>query len=188
MIADTRVVIIGLGYVGLPLAVALARSFETWGVDVDRDRVGQLARGYDRTGEIDTDRLRASSLHLTTNPATCPDADFYIVTVPTPVDADNRPDLSILMAATRTVGGMLKAPQRSIIVYESTVYPGVTEIYAAPNWSESAALSVAKTFSSPTRRNGLIPVIGSILLIGLRKSFPVRRHACWMRWLTSTNR
>lgn len=156
MIADTRVVIIGLGYVGLPLAVALARSFETWGVDVDRDRVGQLARGYDRTGEIDTDRLRASSLHLTTNPATCPDADFYIVTVPTPVDADNRPDLSILMAATRTVGRMLTAPQRSIIVYESTVYPGVTEDICGPELERVSGLVCGKDFFlaySPERIN-----------------------------------
>lgn len=85
MAADKRVIVVGLGYVGLPLAVALAKSFETWGLDVDTGRIAELERQHDRTGEIDAERLAASSLRLTTDPAACPDADFYIVTVPTPV-------------------------------------------------------------------------------------------------------
>jgi UDP-N-acetyl-D-galactosamine dehydrogenase len=156
MTADTRVVVIGLGYVGLPLAVALARSFETWGLDVDGERITQLERGHDRTGEIDPDRLAASSLRLTTDPAACPDADFYIVTVPTPVDADNRPDLSIVMAATRTVGAMLKAGRCAIVVYESTVYPGVTEEMCGPELERISGLVCGEDFFlaySPERIN-----------------------------------
>ena len=156
MTAATRVVVIGLGYVGLPLSVALAKSFETWGFDVDRGRIAELERGHDRTCEIDADRLAASSLRLTTDPAACPDADFYIVTVPTPVDADNRPDLSIVMAATRTVGAMLKAGRGSIVVYESTVYPGVTEDICGPELERVSGLVCGADFFlaySPERIN-----------------------------------
>lgn len=156
MVDNKRVVVIGLGYVGLPLAVALARSFETWGLDVDTGRIAELERGHDRTGEIDADRLAASSLRLTTDPAACPDADFYIVTVPTPVDGDNKPNLRIVMAATRTVGGMLKAGRRSIVVYESTVYPGVTEDLCGPELERISSLTCGEDFFlsySPERIN-----------------------------------
>jgi UDP-N-acetyl-D-galactosamine dehydrogenase len=153
---NNSVVVVGLGYVGLPLAVALARSTETWGLDVDTDRIAQLQQGHDRTGEIDAERLAASSLRLTTDPAACPDADFYIVTVPTPVDENNKPDLSIVMAATRTVGGMLKAGRRSIVVYESTVYPGVTEEMCGPELERVSGLVCGQDFFlgySPERIN-----------------------------------
>jgi len=156
MTADKRVIVVGLGYVGLPLAVALAKSFETWGLDVDISRIAELERQHDRTGEIDAKRLDASSLRLTTDPAACPDADFYIVTVPTPVDADNRPDLGIVMAATRTVGSMLKAGRSSIVVYESTVYPGVTEDMCGPELERVSGLVCGKDFFlgySPERIN-----------------------------------
>jgi UDP-N-acetyl-D-galactosamine dehydrogenase len=156
MIGDKRVIVVGLGYVGLPLAVALAKSFETWGLDVDTGRIAELERQHDRTGEIDAERLVASSLQLTTDPAACPDADFYIVTVPTPVDADNRPDLGIVMAATRTVGGMLKAGRRSIVIYESTVYPGVTEDMCGPELERISGLTCGEDFFlgySPERIN-----------------------------------
>ena len=95
---------LGLGYVGLPLAVALAAKFGTTGVDVNAARIAELRQGHDRTGEVSEDRMRASTLRLTDSAADCPPADFYIVTVPTPVDGDNRPDLSIVEAASRTVG------------------------------------------------------------------------------------
>jgi UDP-N-acetyl-D-galactosamine dehydrogenase len=151
-----NVVVVGLGYVGLPLAVALAKSATTWGLDVDTGRIEELCQGRDRTGEIDRDRLAASTLRLTTDPAECPDADFYIVTVPTPVDADNKPDLSIVMAATRTVGGMLKAGRKSIVVYESTVYPGVTEDMCGPELERVSGLVCGEDFFlgySPERIN-----------------------------------
>ncbi|WP_242137992.1 nucleotide sugar dehydrogenase [Sphingomonas sp. TREG-RG-20F-R18-01] len=156
MLAHKRVVVIGLGYVGLPLAVALAKSTEAWGLDVDTGRIAELQRGHDRTGEIDADRLAVSSLRLTTDPAACPGADFYIVTVPTPVDADNRPDLSIVMAATRTVAKMLVAGRRSIVVYESTVYPGVTEEMCGPELERISGLVCGTDFFlgySPERIN-----------------------------------
>lgn len=156
MVLGTRVVVVGLGYVGLPLAVALAKSFDTWGVDSDSSRIAELEHGMDRTGEITADRLGMSNLHLTADPKTCPDADFYIITVPTPVDKANRPDLSIVMAASRTVGGMLKAGRRSIVIYESTVYPGVTEDMCGPELERVSGLTCGKDFFlgySPERIN-----------------------------------
>lgn len=131
-----HVTVVGLGYVGLPLAVALARQFPTTGLDVDTRRIAELETGHDRTGEIDRDRMEASSLALTADPATCPPSAFYIVTVPTPIDGDNKPDLTIVRAASRTVGEMAKRAIaegiKPIVVYESTVYPGVTEDICAP--------------------------------------------------------
>jgi UDP-N-acetyl-D-galactosamine dehydrogenase len=151
-----RIVVVGLGYVGLPLAVALAKSFDTWGLDVDVRRIAELGRGHDRTGEIEAERLAVSSLRFTADPAACPEADVYIVTVPTPVDADNKPDLSIVMAATRTVGGLLKAGRRAIVVYESTVYPGVTEDMCGPELERVSGLTCGEDFFlaySPERIN-----------------------------------
>ncbi|KQN22951.1 UDP-N-acetyl-D-galactosamine dehydrogenase [Sphingomonas sp. Leaf33] len=156
MADDKRVVVVGLGYVGLPLAVALAKSVETWGLDVDTGRIAELERGHDRTGEIEPDRLAASSLKLTTDASACPPSDFYIVTVPTPVDDTNTPDLSIVMAATRTVAGMLKAGRKSIVVYESTVYPGVTEDMCGPELERLSGLTCGEDFFlgySPERIN-----------------------------------
>ncbi len=159
-----RVVVIGLGYVGLPLAVALAKSTQCWGLDVSVDRITELTAGYDRTGEIDQDRLAASSLHLTSNPADCPAADFYIVTVPTPIDDENRPDLSLVIAASNTVGAMLDRARQPanppasqpIVIYESTFYPGVTEDICAPQLAATSGLICGEDFFvaySPERIN-----------------------------------
>ena len=151
-----RIVVVGLGYVGLPLAVALARSFVTLGLDIDVGRIAELERGHDRTGEIEAEQLVASGLRLTADPAACGEADVYIVTVPTPVDADNKPDLSVVMAATRTVGGLLKAARGTIVVYESTVYPGVTEEMCGPELERVSGLVCGKDFFlaySPERIN-----------------------------------
>lgn len=124
---NPRIVIIGLGYVGLPLAVALSRRFETWGVDTNDQRVAELKAGHDRTREIDEGGLAATTLRLTHSPADCPPADVYIVTVPTPVDDAKRPDLRMVEAASRTVAAMLDRARTPLVIYESTVYPGVTE-------------------------------------------------------------
>ena len=121
------IVVIGLGYVGLPLAVALSRSFDTWGVDIDEGRVAELRGRHDRTREIDAETLAASTLRLTHRPEECPPAHVYIVTVPTPVDDAKRPDLRMVEAASRTVATMLDGELTPLVIYESTVYPGVTE-------------------------------------------------------------
>ena len=152
--------VIGLGYVGLPLAVALARQFATTGLDVVESRIAELREGHDRTGEIDSGRLAASSLRLTTDPGECPPASFYIVTVPTPIDALNRPDLAMVEAASRTVGAMLPAAVAAglapVVVYESTVYPGVTEDICGPILEEVSGLACGRDFFlgySPERIN-----------------------------------
>jgi UDP-N-acetyl-D-galactosamine dehydrogenase len=122
-----KILVVGLGYVGLPLAVALAEHFAVIGLDVDTGRIDQLRQGHDRTREVDPAKLAKSTLRFTADAADCGGMDMLIVTVPTPVDEHNRPDLSLLMAATRTVAGLIDPARRPTVVYESTVYPGVTE-------------------------------------------------------------
>ena len=155
-----RVVVVGLGYVGLPLAVALAKHFDTIGLDIDQRRIDELASGHDRTNEIDAARLGASELALTADPAVCPPADFYIVTVPTPIDGANRPDLRMVEAASRTVSAMLPAAVAEgrvpVVVYESTVYPGVTEDICGPLLEQGSGLLCGRDFFlgySPERIN-----------------------------------
>ena len=127
-----KISVIGLGYVGLPLAIALARKFDVIGFDVDSGRIGELEGGEDRTREIAADALASSSIKLTSDPEMCRGCDVYIVAVPTPVDRQNRPDLGALVAATRMVAGVIDAGRRPTIVFESTVYPGVTETVCGP--------------------------------------------------------
>jgi UDP-N-acetyl-D-galactosamine dehydrogenase len=156
MPANPRIVVIGLGYVGLPLAVALARKFDTTGFDIDQTRIAELRDGRDRTHEVDEAELRASSLKLTGKADECAGADVYIVTVPTPVDEANRPDLSSIMAATRTVAALIDPKLRPTIVYESTVYPGVTEDLCGPEIERTAGLRRGRDFRlgySPERIN-----------------------------------
>jgi UDP-N-acetyl-D-galactosamine dehydrogenase len=127
-----KISVIGLGYVGLPLAIALARKFEVTGLDVDAGRIAELERGDDRTREVARDALAGSSIKLTSDPEMCRGCDIYIVAVPTPVDRQNRPDLGALVAATRTVASVMETERRPTIVFESTVYPGVTENVCGP--------------------------------------------------------
>ena len=151
-----RIVVIGLGYVGLPLAVALARNFTTIGFDIDPKRIDELGRGEDRTLEVDEAELRATSLALTADPQDCANGDVYIVTVPTPVDAANRPDLSAVLAATRMIAALVDPGRRPTIVYESTVYPGVTEEICGPELERTAGLKRGRDFRlgySPERIN-----------------------------------
>ncbi len=151
-----RVVVVGLGYVGLPLAVALAPHFDTIGIDIDQGRVDELRRGEDRTREIDRSRLEASSLTYTCDIADCSGADIYIVTVPTPVDAANKPDLGPVMGATLAVAKILRKAQGAIVVYESTVYPGVTEEICGPEIERISGLKRGTDFYlgySPERIN-----------------------------------
>ncbi|MCC3303861.1 nucleotide sugar dehydrogenase [Sneathiella sp. HT1-7] len=150
----TKLSIVGLGYVGLPLAVALAKSFDVVGFDVNKDRVEELRHGHDRTMEIDTPALRASSVRFTTDINDTRDADVHIVTVPTPVDDNDKPDLSPLKGACTAVGPVLK--KGAIVVIESTVYPGVTEDVCGPILEETSGLKSGEDFYlgySPERIN-----------------------------------
>jgi len=156
MVGAQRIVVIGLGYVGLPLAVALARKFDTIGFDIDEGRVAELCSGHDRTNEVESGTLSESGLKLTADAADCAGADVYIVTVPTPVDEANRPDLTAVMAATRMLAGLIDAERRPTIIYESTVYPGVTEDMCGPEIERTAGLKRGRDFRlgySPERIN-----------------------------------
>ncbi|MGB3846642.1 MAG: nucleotide sugar dehydrogenase [Sphingopyxis sp.] len=151
-----KIVVVGLGYVGLPLAVQLAKHFDTVGLDSNAARIAELAAGHDRTGEVDADGLAHSALALTSAAEDCRGADLYIVTVPTPIDADNRPDLSPVRSATRTVAALIDPARTPTIVYESTVYPGVTEDICGPMIEELSGLKRGRDFFlgySPERIN-----------------------------------
>ena len=151
-----RIIVVGLGYVGLPLAVALARNFEVVGFDIDPNRIGELLENFDRTREVEEADLAASRLKLTSSPGDCRGADVYIVTVPTPVDKQNRPDLSAVIAATRIVSEAIDPASRPTVVYESTVYPGVTEDLCGPEIERISGLKRGDDFRlgySPERIN-----------------------------------
>jgi UDP-N-acetyl-D-galactosamine dehydrogenase len=155
-VASMKIVVVGLGYVGLPLAVALAGRFDVTGFDIDDRRIEQLRAHHDRTSEVDAEVLARSSLKLTGRAEDGRGADIYIVTVPTPVDADNQPDLGPLMSACRTVAGLLDPARRPVVVFESTVYPGVTEDVCGPLIEKAAGLSCGRDFFlgySPERIN-----------------------------------
>ncbi|HKR24824.1 MAG TPA: nucleotide sugar dehydrogenase, partial [Allosphingosinicella sp.] len=144
------------GYVGLPLAVALADHFPTIGYDIDVARIDELGRGHDRTGEVAADRLARSPLTATAETGAARGADVYIVTVPTPVDAANRPNLAPLLQATETVAGLIDPARAPVIVFESTVYPGVTEDVCGPLIERVAGLMRGRDFFlaySPERIN-----------------------------------
>ena len=127
MAKSEQITVVGLGYVGLPLAVALSRHFEVVGFDIDPNRIGELRENFDRTREVDAAALAEAELQLTHSADQIGGADVYVVTVPTPVDGSNHPDLTALMAATRTIAAAIDPSKRPTVVYESTVYPGVTE-------------------------------------------------------------
>jgi len=150
-----RIAVIGLGYVGLPLAVALAKHVPTVGFDIDETRIRELTAGHDRTHEVDPPALKAaSSLAYASDIAGIRDCAIYIVTVPTPVDGSNRPDLTAVRAACRTVGKAIG--KGAIMVLESTVYPGVTEEVCGPEIERASGLVCGKDFFlgySPERIN-----------------------------------
>ncbi|HET7708712.1 MAG TPA: nucleotide sugar dehydrogenase [Sphingomicrobium sp.] len=151
-----QIVVVGLGYVGLPLAVALARHFEVTGFDIDPNRVGELRENFDRTREIAESDLKATTLKLTHSPDHIRGADVYIVTVPTPVDSGNHPDLGAVLAATREIAAAVDPDRRPTIVYESTVYPGVTEDVCGRELETASGLTRGPDFRlgySPERIN-----------------------------------
>jgi len=147
--------VIGLGYVGLPVAVAFARSgAAVTGFDIDRNRIAELRAGVDRTREVDATELAQPTLTYVGEPEALTAADFYIVTVPTPIDAWRRPDLGAMFAASDTVGRFLK--RGDIVVYESTVYPGAVEEDCVPRLERASGLRCGADFTvgySPERIN-----------------------------------
>ncbi len=149
-----KIAVVGLGYVGLPLAVALARHHDVVGFDISTPRIAEIAAGKDRTGEVSSEALAQSSAVFSADPMCLHGADVVIVTVPTPVDDANQPDLGAVEAASRTVGRHLK--KGAIVVYESTVYPGVTEEICGPILAAESGLSCGVDFFlgySPERIN-----------------------------------
>lgn len=152
---NERICVIGLGYVGLPVAVAMARRFPgTVGFDISNKRIDELHAGHDNTGEIDDEDLKAAGLTLTFDPDDIADSTFYIVTVPTPIDQERRPDLSIIESACRTIASQLNTGD--VIVFESTVYPGVTEEICGPILESGSGLVCGRDFHlgySPERIN-----------------------------------
>lgn len=153
----SAIAIVGLGYVGLPLAVAFARSIPTIGFDVDENRVRELQGGYDRTGEVSSDELKTAQLQLSHDPTCLQEVPFIIVAVPTPIDRAKRPDLGPLIHASQIVGRNLKPVNvKPIIVYESTVYPGCTEEVCIPILERESGLACGRDFKvgySPERIN-----------------------------------
>jgi len=154
MAHERRVSVTGLGYVGLPVAVAFARHGPVVGFDVSVERIRELRSGHDRTREVSSRELEAADLLFTDNPEDLRRADFHIVAVPTPIDPAAQPDLDPLLAATRTVGAQLQPG--NIVVFESTVYPGVTEDECVPVLERESGLRCGRDFSvgySPERIN-----------------------------------
>jgi UDP-N-acetyl-D-glucosamine/UDP-N-acetyl-D-galactosamine dehydrogenase len=140
-----KISVIGLGYVGLPVAVAFGKKSKVIGFDINQKRLTELRKGYDSTHEIEAKDLKASNIHFTSNLDDLSQADFHIVAVPTPINEAKQPDLSHLLAATKTVGNILKPGD--IVVYESTVYPGCTEEDCAPILEKQSGLTYINTFS-----------------------------------------
>lgn len=159
-----KIVVVGLGYVGLPLAVALAKAHpdaELVGFDIDADRLADLRAGIDRTREVGAAELGASRIIFTGLDEDCSAADIIVVAVPTPVDAGNRPDLSLLLNASRRLAAWLDRSRRPTVIFESTVYPGATEEECGSLIERESGLKRGRDFRlgySPERINPGDPV------------------------------
>ncbi|MDH4224368.1 MAG: nucleotide sugar dehydrogenase, partial [Deltaproteobacteria bacterium] len=146
--------VVGLGYVGLPVAVAFGFHSRVVGFDINPERIAELQNGVDRTHEVDPADLTKTDILFTSDPKGLAQADFHIVAVPTPIDESNRPDLTPVIKASQTVGGKLK--KGDIVVYESTVYPGATEEVCVPILEKMSGLTFGRDFTvgySPERIN-----------------------------------
>ena len=149
-----KIAIVGLGYVGLPLAVAMARKHDVAAFDINSRRIDALKAGLDATNEVSPQDLKSSALYLTDDSNDLAGRDIVIVTVPTPIDSDNNPDFGAILFACELIGPHLKAG--SIVVFESTVYPGATEEICGPALERSSSLRVGVDFKlgySPERIN-----------------------------------
>lgn len=152
---EYKVAIIGLGYVGLPLAIAASEKYSVIGYDINQKRIDELNDGFDKTKEVDPSELKKNTnLKFTCESSDLGEANFYIVTVPTPIDKNNNPDLSLLKIASRLVGQYLK--EKDIVVFESTVFPGCTEEECVPELEKESGLKFNEDFFcgySPERIN-----------------------------------
>ena len=150
-----RIGVIGLGYVGLPLAVEFGKKFSTLGFDVNAERIAELEAGEDSTLESTPEELaEARQLRFSTDPAELAKCNFYIVTVPTPIGDSNRPLLTPLKSASKTIADVIK--KGDVVVFESTVYPGATEEFCVPIIEEGSDLKMNEDFYvgySPERIN-----------------------------------
>jgi len=151
-----KICVIGLGYVGLPLAHAFAKQYDVIGFDINTSRIDELKNGFDRTLELDEVQLAEvkDTLRYTTDLEDIRDCNIYIVTVPTPIDSSNRPDLTPLVKSSESIGKVLK--KGDIVIYESTVYPGVTEEVCVPELERSSVMKFNEDFFcgySPERIN-----------------------------------
>jgi len=159
-ILPSSVIVVGLGYVGLPLALSFSKKLPTIGFDVDNDRVKALQNGVDHNSEVDAREILSSDLMVTSDPACISDAEFIIVTVPTPITDDHKPDLRMLESASVLIGNQLRGRRANlpapIIVFESTTYPGCTEEFCAPLIEAASGLRSGAGFTlgySPERTN-----------------------------------
>jgi UDP-N-acetyl-D-glucosamine/UDP-N-acetyl-D-galactosamine dehydrogenase len=143
---NRKISVIGLGYVGLPVAVAFGKKSKVIGFDINEKRLTELRKGEDSTHEVEAKDLKSAYIHFTSNPDDLRQADFHIVAVPTPINEAKQPNLSPLLAATKTVGNILKLGD--IVVYESTVYPGCTEEDCTPILEKQSGLNYINTISS----------------------------------------
>ena len=154
-LAGARIGVVGMGYVGLPLAVEFGRRYDTFGYDIDAARIAGLLDGSDRNREVGADELAASThLRLTATLEELRDRNVYIVTVPTPINEHKHPDFSPLVQASRSIGGLLK--RGDVVIYESTVYPGATEEICVPELERASGLQFNVDFFagySPERIN-----------------------------------
>lgn len=153
-----KIAVIGLGYVGLPLAVEFASKYPTVGFDINNNRIDELNKCFDRTKEVESDKIKRylddKSILFSNQINSISDSNIFIITVPTPTDKNNRPNLNPLISASKLVGSVLK--KGDIVVYESTVYPGVTEDICVPELVASSSLIYNKDFFvgySPERIN-----------------------------------
>lgn len=149
---DIRISIIGLGYVGLPLAVLFSKKYKVLGYDIDKNKINQYKKGIDITAELKKDDLKKTDITFTTDEKKIKDTNFIIITVPTPIDNNKQPNLNYIRSATKTVAKNLK--KNSIIIYESTVFPGVTEEICIPLIENYSGLTSVKDFKvgySPER-------------------------------------
>ncbi|MEX1033997.1 MAG: nucleotide sugar dehydrogenase [Cellvibrionaceae bacterium] len=151
---DRKISVVGLGYVGLPVAVAFGQNHRVIGFDVKAGRIAELQAGKDSTLEVTADELGQSDILFTANPADLRHADFHIIAVPTPITESNQPDLTPLLKASETIGAQLK--RGDIVVFESTVYPGATEEDCVPILERTSGLTAGSDFTvgySPERIN-----------------------------------